>query len=974
MKRRPGSSRKPLIREAEPGGFLPGRSLGVGCLLIAFLCSLLVNFYPPRSPWASNGQAGPSGVRGMIVPPQGAITDFEARWALARVLSYNRDTLDESMGQYRILCEQRPEKALLRLEMAGVLLKKGARREALSVLKELALKSPDDPEILLTLADVEAGLGHARKCRDLYVGFLKGHRKEEDVLLRFADQMNSWGDFYKTEAIYRRYLKDHPGDTGMWMKLASLLGSCERYEESEGIYRKLLFESQDNHQALLGLAKVKQKEKAFEAAKQYVDRFLRIRPDDPEGLLLKAEIAFLDKQYDRALEIYTKLAGVSSPSGQALVGMGKVRLEQGDLEEAKGCFRRALALDAQNVEARFYEAGPERRHSENFVAALLEAPDTSAAGLEDWARQYVSQGDYPIAVRFYEASLQRDPQYFPSQIGLAEALAIDHQYDRAVDHFKDLAGVFPGNRKILIGWARTLGWAKRYQESMGLYDQIHAFAPADPVPQKEKARTAVWAKRMNLALRTYDQLLEPPVDESLATALPPIIRGSENDVLGQKASKLSKRAEKGSLYEGYEAFSEDFEAVKTALPPAAKRRIEGELIRLLPVYALQKGVFLEKRAKHLAWNTRFTRALKGYKELTRFAPGNQEALWDYAQVQCALGLCDREATTYRKLLDVDKQHRLARRALKRVEIRRNPSIEPEYSFWSERGRDGLTDIDRHRFDLTLDVPVYCRFHLRLTGHHWGERPSYTKESYGADGFTLALNAVLNPYVKGEAGWTKKVYRDDGFDNQDTGYVHVSANFWDYAQVGAGYDQTNELYNYFGIEQGIQADAWWMSIAVPVTRKLEVQGKARYLSYNDDNSGQHYLLEAGYALTDHPRLFKVAAFTEHRDTRKQDIYRYTGGRLVDITHPYWTPDDYYGGGLRFEWHHDLSRFFFCGSEKNDYSLKLALGADTEHNPSLQLTGDWHYDFLDHWTFKIEGLIHRSELWDAEGVWIKLRYRF
>jgi len=52
----------------------------------------------------------------------------------------------------------------------------------------------------------------------------------------------------------------------------------------------------------------------------------------------------------------------------------------------------------------------------------------------------------------------------------------------------------------------------------------------------------------------------------------------------------------------------------------------------------------------------------------------------------------------------------------------------------------------------------------------------------------------------------------------------------------------------------------------------------------------------------------------------------------------------------------------------------VGTDTEHNPSIELRGEWHYEFLDHWTFSIKGLIHRSKLWDAEGVWADLRYQF
>lgn len=831
-----------------------------------------------------------------------------------------------------------------------------------------------DFEARSALADLKAALGHAVECRDQYERALEEAERPEELLLRFADRMNTWGDFYRAEEIYREHLLQHPFDTGIWMKLASLLRSCERYEEAEGIYRRLLFESPQNHSALLGLARVKRLENRLDAAGRYIEQYLEARPGDHEGVLLAAEIALLRKHHDQALKLYSGIREERTLPVPALLGMGKVRLGQGDPEQEREYFKRAIELDPENVEARFLSAGPERRVTEDFVAALLGERRRSARELEAWAGLYALEGQNKTAIRLYEASLEKDPQYFPSQIGLIEVLAVDHQFDRAVHGFEALAGVFPENRKILMGWARALAWAKRYLESMAIYDLIHALSPEDPVPRKEKARTAAWAKDMDAALEIYDSLLAPPVDQGLASAVAAIAEDSGDEILRQKAHRLADQAETGSVYKGYEAFSEDFEALKADLPSKTRRRVEGELIRLLPAYGIQKGVSLEKRAKHLAWDLRFARSLEAYEELTSFAPGNQEALFDYAQVQCAVGLCDREARTYNRLLELDKQHTLARAALERLEVRKGPSLSPGYSFWNERGRDQLSSIERHRIDLALNVPVHCRFDLRVVGHHFIERPGYTNESIEAQGFTLAINGILNAYLKGEASWTRKSYRDERLDTRDTGHASLWANLRDYAQVGIGYDRTDELYNSFGIEQGIQADSWWMSMASRITRRLDVRATARYLSYNDENSGRQYLLEAGYALTDHPRLFKVAGFAEHRDTRNLNIYQYRDGRLADITHPYWTPTDYYAGGIRLEWHHDLSRLFICGSERHGYNLKLTLGTDTEHNPSVQLTGNWHWDFYKRWTVEVNGLVHRSRSWDAEGLWASIRYRF
>ncbi|MBL7173234.1 MAG: tetratricopeptide repeat protein [Desulfobacteraceae bacterium] len=938
-----------------------------GLVYFAFICYCLLSFINVTALYAQKPGT-------TLVPKDQWITDFDARLALARILAYNDETLDESLKEYRILLRKRPDHPVVSLEMARVLIRKGDSKEALSLLKNFQGKHPDNPEALLALADLEASLGHAARCRDLYLDAIKVSNQPEMVKLKFADQMNMWGDFHKAEAIYREALKNHPEEDAVALKLAAVLRSSERYEESKGIYKEQLLQTPDSGKAFIGIAKVKLLEKNLDTSEKFVDRFLKLNPDDLEGLLLKAEILFLKKQYEEALSIYSKLSETTSYRTKTFIGMGKVCLEQGKNDLARGYFAKAREIDPQNVEARFYLAGPDKVTSNDFIKALLRDKGVSPSILEKWAKLYAEHGYNKIAIKCYEASLELDPAYFPSQVGIAEMLAIDQQYEPSIKRFEALDQTFPDNRKILIGWARALGWGRKYTESIDLYDKVHTIAPADPVPQIEKARTATWAKEMDLASEAYKGLLTPPVDKALAQSLGSIAEASGDPGLIHAVDNLKDRVEKGSVYQGFEDFEKRLESLKPSLSSDTTRKIESTLTRLYPRFAIQKAAYLEGEGKRLVWNKRPTQAMDTNEELLAFTPGNEEAIFDYAQLECALGLCDREAKTYQKLLDMDKLHSLAGRAMERLKIRRNPSLKLGQIYWAEHGRDGLTEIDRYRTDLGLDVPVGCRFHLKLIGHHWIEHPSYTNTSYGANGFTLAASGTLNPYIRGEAAWTKKIYSSSEFENTDTGFAHLWLNLRDYAVVGLGYDRTDELYNYFGIRQGIQANSWWMSINSNITRRLEVLGQAKYLSYNDDNDGQNYMLGAGYAFTDHPRIFKIALTGEYRNTRKQDVYQYEDGQLVNIIHPYWTPKNYYAGGITFEWYHDLSKLLFCGSQLHFYDLALAVGTDTEHNPSIELRGEWHYEFLNHWTFSIKGLIHRSKLWDAEGIWADLKYQF
>ena len=922
--------------------FLKQNSLQKGTLL--FLCFLQILFYPGQTARASEypvdlNHANQS-QESSIVSPSNMISDFDARLAIARILSYNNENLNEAVNEYNILIRE----------------------------------NPDNPELLAEAADIEAQLGHARKCRDLYLRALDMTNNDETLLLRFADRMNSWGDFYCSEKIYRNYIKKHPEAHDAFLKLAPILASSQRYEEAEGIYRKFILQNLETEKVLLDLAKLKLKEKKFNESLLYAGKITMSAPDNTEALFLQGHALVYLKHFDKALKMYERSAVGRPQKVSAYLAIGKSYIKEGIPEKAVVYFKKAYEIDPENLEIQFYHAGFDRVGSDEFVNNSLKSDAKSPKNLAALAQLYASNGYNKEAIVFYNAAMGSDPEYFPAIVGLAEVLAIDKQYDSSIKLLNSLSGKFPDNSKILINMARTLGWSRRYRESIDLYEKIHKLNPADPVPQKEKARTAMWGKMYGLAMETYKNMLTPSVDEKLVSILTPISDLLKIKALTEQIQGLQERAQKETVYEGYETFTNNFKNVKKSLSPDNKKQIELAVVDLIPLFKIQKAVSLEMKAKELGWNKRYTQAMNAYKQLICFEPGNEEALFDYAQVECSRGLCNREARTYKNLLNIDPLHSLAGLALKRQEIRSHPFLQLDHSYWNEDGRGDLAKITRNRSDLIFDVPFYCRNHAILKVHNWIEHPDFTGESYDAHGFSLQLKGIVNPYMKGEVSWTNKNYNDNNFGTTDTGHVSFFFNLKDYVETGIGYVKTDELYNYFGIKQGTRADTWWISAQSNLNRKLEVSGKARYIDYNDNNDGQFHSLGIGYAVTDHPRMFKVIFSGEYRDTKEQNIYRYSGNDLIDITHPYWTPQNHLGSDITLEWHHDVSKLFFCGSELHFYDVGVSFGTNSDGNSSIQLKGKWHYEFYDYWTIGIEGMIHRSDDWDAEGAWGTIKYRF
>ncbi len=894
--------------------------------------------YAIQADASSPSPAGDGGAGGTLVPEGDRISDFDARAALAEIYTYRDETW------------------------------KDAARE-LDILLSVDAARPLSLESLAKLADIATFLGHARTARDLNRRILSPDEATPRQRARAADRMVTWGDFHRAERIYREYPAEDPDFPKVRAALARLLASSERYEESEEMYRGWLLESPGDPLVLERLALNKRLEKDFDASLSLLERAHSGRP---ESVLAKAETLFTARRFAAAREAWLSAAS-ASPGAEALTGVAATYCGEGMPEKARPYAEKALALDPARVEARFFRDWA-LLDDEGHLAGTLEAL-TSPRQMEQLGGLYARYGRADKAIVCFRAALRKDPEYFPARVALAQALAARRDYDASIVLYREMNADFPGNSKLLIGLARVLGWSRRYEEAIALYGEITRGNPADPVPVKEMARTAVWAKEMDRARGYYDLLLSAPVDRALADDLDRLSRASGDGATAALATAVRRRAEEGSQYRGYEEARDALD--KGAVHrPDRRAALEKVLVEHLAAYRIQKEAALEKEAKLLAWNKRFMGALDGYRELTSFKPGNQEALFDLGQVECALGLCGEARGTYRRLLNIDPLHGLAAEALGRGEREDNPALLLSQDFWEEEGRGELARIRRYRTSLGVSIPLFDNYALDLAGNAWVEAPIGRGKNYTAYGHTLAFRGVVNRRLSAAAGWTEKRYTGQGPSARETGYARLSLAVNDYLRLEAGYERADEIYNDFGIRQGgIQSNSYWAAFSLRPKRATLLSGRAGHIRYTDGNQGEFVFLWAGHDFSDHPRVFRVTANGEYRNTRHRDIYLYSGqGELLDIIHPYWTPRDYLAGSVTLEWNHDLSRQFFCGGERHFYVVKTTFGTDTEDNPAARLEIEWRYEFLDNWMISLKGLLHRSREWDATGGRLELRYRF
>jgi len=397
------------------------------------------------------------------------------------------------------------------------------------------------------------------------------------------------------------------------------------------------------------------------------------------------------------------------------------------------------------------------------------------------------------------------------------------------------------------------------------------------------------------------------------------------------------------------------------------------LVALYPENATVRA----ETARLLLWLGKLNGALKELRVALSEEPFNIEALYQWGQANCLSGLNSISVRAYEELLAEYPLYESGAKALGRAGLALRPQAETSYSYWSERGRDELSGISRGKTDTGFSVPLHKNIRVGLSALYLEERAHFNNRTFTAPGFNAHIEGALNRYFQGGASWTVKSY-SEGPGGTNTGNIHFDIYLHDGFRLGLGYEKTDEFYNLFGLEQGVQARSYMLGADVYPSRRISLQTDARYSEYSDENRGEYVLLSLGYAFGAHPVKLRLSLSGEYRDTEKESISVFEEGRLKDIVHSYWTPQNYYAGGASVEWGRDYGESF-CGAKKQNYSLRLSLGTDSEQNPPFfkmlifRLDGEWTHEF-ERFGASLRFLLHRSELWNAEAFRVDLKCIF
>jgi len=834
----------------------------------------------------------------------------------------------------------------LELKLAQALSWSSRHREALTLLKRLHDVKPDDTEIAVLFAQALVATGSRQQAASLVEGQLAKNPADVNILLAAADIQAGMGHSSEARALFERAEKLDPTGKARIVHGDRSIAWGDFYRAEDAVRAEIAIRGYER-ELTLKLASVLVGAQRYEEAAALYDKLISTDSNDMMALAGLARLRILEKNPAAALELAGRMSRVAPGFVETLRLEAQAKADLGDLDGALFIASSASERPGAKPEdfSRLGDLFQRKGQKEQALAAYRRA-----AGMES-----------PDPWALWEASGEEDsalPADASDLTTLATVLKTDGRFEAAGRLYRKALKLDAANFSARMGLAELLAATGWYAEALAMLDQLAKDNPGVSKVLLTKARVLGWAKRYDESLAAYDELHRIRPEDPI-----PLREGARTAVW----AKMPSRA--------------------IALYSLLENDNYPERVR--------QSAKLERTAKMEGFERRFSNAKDANDKLLSVEPGNQEALFDRAQAACALGLCDEEAATYRRLLTVDPQHTMAGEAVDRLRWRNATSAKTSFSAWDEDGKSGrLAQITRYRWDTEVNVPIEGRYYLRAAQNFWLEDPKTPKEaqqsqggqgqtripihrfdgSYLAEGQTVGAGGKVNQWLSGDFSFTNKQYFDAGLRPLYSGLARIEVNLRDVARLAVFYQRTDEITNDMSLAQSIQIDNWGASVLLQPSRRVDFSFQGRYQNYSDGNQGTHLKADAGVTLTDHPHELKLTATGEYRDTRDLNKFVYVDGNLITIVHPYWTPQRYFSGALTLGWRHDLAKDYFCGARQHFYGVQLSGGTDTDRNPFWRFEAEYVNDISDRWSVTLKGLIHRSQQWDALGAWTSLTYRF
>jgi arylsulfatase A-like enzyme/Tfp pilus assembly protein PilF len=278
-------------------------------------------------------------------PPRGSPAETAELAASLRSLGY----LSGASGRAGTIDPKDGVRLLGEFDRAREALRLGRPREAVTKLRELVRRSPDNVPFLARLAEAEVGAGETdagldtiRRAISLNPGLDLLHTSAASLYARAGRTADARGEWAAA-------LELNPRSAPAWLGLASIAAGAGASAEELAILRRAEAAGTRSAAIQARIAQLELGAGRTDDARRHAEEATRLLPDFAQAWWIAGEVAEKEGKPERALEKYEKALALGLADARALVRVARMQRGAGREQDARRTLRRAAELGGRTA-------------------------------------------------------------------------------------------------------------------------------------------------------------------------------------------------------------------------------------------------------------------------------------------------------------------------------------------------------------------------------------------------------------------------------------------------------------------------------------------------------------------------------------------------------------------------------------------------------------------------------------------------
>ena len=325
-------------------------------------------------------------------------------------------------------------------EASAVALALGLGKDAQAFAERALVVKPDNPQLLVCLANAKLALGEVQAALDLLEPIARVHEGEVGLRYNYGYALLRVGRYAEAKEVLAAIVEDPRAPASTRTVLVRALQYLGEVEEARAQARKQADARPDDPVAAGVLSLLCVDAGDWKEARQWAERSLKGQPENLDALLAVGSVAIVEENPDAAQGIFEKALALRPKSYRAHMGLGAAAL---------------LKFDTARAREHFERAGDERPGDTGTLNALA------------WSQMLGKVT--PPARATLERSLAIDRNIGDTHGGLAMLAAFQGRWDEAELHGKRARGLNPnsfGGRMVQVLKMQSAGQGEQARQKV----------------------------------------------------------------------------------------------------------------------------------------------------------------------------------------------------------------------------------------------------------------------------------------------------------------------------------------------------------------------------------------------------------------------------------------------------------------------------------------------------------------------------